>query len=224
MKKLISAFLIITMLCCCPAAFADQLTDVLNEAVPFGVVHSDKTSELLVYSSPAARSSTGRLNDYQLCAILSAKETNGVLWYEIRYVSGNSFKEGYVRNEVFYQLTLSGLITITADASAAEALRALNGAVKANPFVSATKTPTATPKATATPKPAAKPTATPKAKPSATPASARKKYVLNTSTMKFHYPSCSEVSRITEENKKNTTTTRESLIEQGYTPCQKCNP
>lgn len=228
MKKLISALLIITMMCCCPFALADQLTDSLNEAVPFGIVHSDRTSELLVYSSPAVRNSIGRLNDYQLCAILSTKEANGILWYEIRYVSNNSFKEGYVRSEVFYQFTLSGLITITADSSVAETLRALSSAAKADPFVSATKTPTATPKATATPKPTAKPTATPRvratAKPSATPASSRKRYVLNTKTMKFHLPGCSEVNRITDENRKNTTTTRESLIELGYTPCQKCNP
>lgn len=121
-------------------------------------------------------------------------------------------KEGYIKGDVFYPLTLAGLITITADATAAETLRTLIADTKAEPFVRATASPT--PKATATPKP----------KITAFPSSVRKKYVLNTKTMRFHLPGCSEVDRITEENRKNTTTTRESLIDQGYTPCKKCNP
>ena len=69
-----------------------------------------------------------------------------------------------------------------------------------------------------------KPTATPKKKVTTAPVSSRKKYVLNTKTMKFQLPSCSEAERISAENKKTTTTTRESLISQGYEACQKCNP
>ena len=87
-----------------------------------------------------------------------------------------------------------------ADAAAGEALRTLIGTSKANVFIA------------------------PSAAPSDPPSSGRKKYVLNTKTMKFHLPGCTEVTRITEENRKNTTTTRESLIDQGYVPCQKCNP
>ena len=121
-------------------------------------------------------------------------------------------KEGYVKGDVFYPLTLAGLIAITADAAAAETLRTLIADMKADPFVRAAASPTP------------KPTATQKPKTTAAPASVRKKYVLNTKTMKFHLPGCAEVNRITEENRKNTTTTRESLIDQGYTPCQKCNP
>lgn len=47
------------------------------------------------------------------------------------------------------------------------------------------------------------------------------KYVLNTSTMKIHYPSCSSVKDIKEENKAYTDD-YEWAIEQGYTPCGKC--
>jgi len=217
MKKILSVLLLISLLYC-PSALADQLTEPLNEEVPFGVAHSTDLNSLAVYSSTSARNSTDRLTDYQLCAILTTKKSGSTLWYQIRYISGKSLKEGYIKGDVFYQLTLAGLITITADTTAAETLRTLITDVKAEPFVRATASPTSTPKATAAP------TSTPKAKKTTAPLSGRKKYVLNTKTMKFHLPSCSEVDRITEENRKNTTTTRESLLDQGYSPCQKCNP
>lgn len=49
-------------------------------------------------------------------------------------------------------------------------------------------------------------------------------YVLNTNTHKFHKPSCASVSDISEENRVYYTGTRESLLEDGYTPCGRCNP
>ncbi len=49
-------------------------------------------------------------------------------------------------------------------------------------------------------------------------------YILNTNTMKFHYPDCSSVSRMSESNKQEYTGGREDLIEQGYSPCGNCNP
>ena len=49
-------------------------------------------------------------------------------------------------------------------------------------------------------------------------------YVLNDNTKKFHKPNCSSVKRINEENKKECTGERETLIEQGYEPCGNCNP
>lgn len=211
MKKVFSVLLLISLLCC-PSAFADQLTDSLNEGVPFGVVHAENSKALAVYRSINASTSIDRLNDYQLCAILSTKKSGGTLWYQIRYISNKSLKEGYIKGDVFYPFTLAGLITITADSASAETLRTLISESKAYPFVSSTASPTP------------KPTSTPKVKTTAAPSSVRKKYVLNTKTMKFHLPSCSEVEKITDENRKNTTTTRESLLDQGYTPCQKCNP
>ena len=211
MKRLIAAFLLLSLLCF-PSALADQLTEPLNEGVPFGVVHSEDSKALAVYSSVSARNSIDQLTDYQICAILSAKKSGGTVWYQVRYIRNRSLKEGYIKGEVFYPLTLAGLITITADATAAETVRALITNSNAAPFVSATASPTP------------KPTATPKPKTTSAPSSVRKKYVLNTKTMKFHLPNCSEVDRLTEENRKNTTTTREALIDQGYSPCQKCNP
>ncbi len=219
MKRLLSVLILISLLCC-PAALADQLTEPLNEAVPFGVAHSADRSALTVYSAANDRAGADQLTDYQLCAILATKKTGSTLWYQIRYIKGKSFKEGYVKGDALYPLTLAGLIAVTADSAVAETLRALISESNASPFVLTQPSPTATPK----PKATAKPTAAPKSKATAAPSSGRKKYVLNTKTLKFHLPSCSEADRITDDNRKNTTTTREALLDQGYTPCQKCNP
>lgn len=49
-------------------------------------------------------------------------------------------------------------------------------------------------------------------------------YILNTNTMKFHLPECGSAGDIADKNKKLSTDTRESIIDQGYTPCKRCNP
>ncbi len=49
-------------------------------------------------------------------------------------------------------------------------------------------------------------------------------YVLNTNSKKFHLPDCSSIGDIKEENRQDTTTTRETLIAQGYEPCGRCKP
>lgn len=49
-------------------------------------------------------------------------------------------------------------------------------------------------------------------------------YVLNTSTMKFHYPSCNSVPKISPENYETYTGTRYDVIAKGYASCGNCNP
>ena len=49
-------------------------------------------------------------------------------------------------------------------------------------------------------------------------------YVLNTNTMKFHYPTCSSVDAMKEKNKQIYTGSREEVINMGYVPCKRCNP
>lgn len=49
-------------------------------------------------------------------------------------------------------------------------------------------------------------------------------YVLNTNTMKFHYPSCSSVDQMKEKNKEIYIGNREDIINMGYVPCKRCNP
>lgn len=49
-------------------------------------------------------------------------------------------------------------------------------------------------------------------------------YILNTNTKKFHYPSCASVNDMKEDNKKEFTGNRDDIINQGYSPCQRCHP
>jgi hypothetical protein len=49
-------------------------------------------------------------------------------------------------------------------------------------------------------------------------------YVLNTSTGKFHSPSCASVGKMKDGNKQEYTGTREAVIAMGYEPCGNCHP
>jgi hypothetical protein len=49
-------------------------------------------------------------------------------------------------------------------------------------------------------------------------------YILNTNTKKFHYPNCSSVDQMSEKNKQEVTSSRNEIIEQGYSPCGRCKP
>lgn len=49
-------------------------------------------------------------------------------------------------------------------------------------------------------------------------------YVLNRNTKKFHKPSCSSASDISEENRADFTGTRQELLDAGYEPCKRCEP
>ena len=49
-------------------------------------------------------------------------------------------------------------------------------------------------------------------------------YVLNTDSKKFHYESCRYASSMSEGNREDRETTRESLVAEGYSPCGTCKP
>lgn len=49
-------------------------------------------------------------------------------------------------------------------------------------------------------------------------------YVLNTNSMKFHYPDCGSVDQMSPKNRRDFTGTRDEAIAQGYTPCGNCKP
>ena len=49
-------------------------------------------------------------------------------------------------------------------------------------------------------------------------------YVLNTSTKKFHEPSCNSAKKIIDANRQNYKGTRDEIIAKGYDPCKQCNP
>lgn len=49
-------------------------------------------------------------------------------------------------------------------------------------------------------------------------------YVLNTSSKRFHLPTCDSVSTISAKNKAGSDKSRNELIAEGYKPCGSCNP
>ena len=49
-------------------------------------------------------------------------------------------------------------------------------------------------------------------------------YVLNQSNHKFHLPDCSSVKDMNPENREDYTGSRETLIQEGYSPCGRCKP
>ena len=49
-------------------------------------------------------------------------------------------------------------------------------------------------------------------------------YVLNTNSKKFHLPGCSGVENMNPANRQDYTGTRQSLLDQGYSPCGTCKP
>ncbi len=49
-------------------------------------------------------------------------------------------------------------------------------------------------------------------------------YILNTNSMKFHYPWCSSVDDMSEKNKRLFYGTRDEAVNGGYAPCKRCNP
>ena len=51
-----------------------------------------------------------------------------------------------------------------------------------------------------------------------------RKYVLNTNSMTFHYPSCSAAQEISDNNREVVEMSRKQLIDKGYLPCGYCEP
>lgn len=49
-------------------------------------------------------------------------------------------------------------------------------------------------------------------------------YILNTKSKRFHLPTCSGVANMSPKNKETSHFTRDSLLQQGYRPCNTCDP
>ena len=108
----------------------------------------------------------------------------------------------------------------------------LSSSVRASVVSVATAAPSTrqytAPRATTTPKPffiaKSKATAAPKKRATPAPTPAVNTYILNTSTKKFHRPSCASVKQMAEKNMRTFTGPRSSVIDMGYTPCARCSP
>lgn len=94
------------------------------------------------------------------------------------------------------------------------------------PTLAPEPTPAPSPKASSTPEPEViiLDPAEPEAQAEQVRSDPQREYVLNTKTMKFHYPSCSSVEDIKAENRKDFSGSRDEVINMGYQPCKKCNP
>ena len=49
-------------------------------------------------------------------------------------------------------------------------------------------------------------------------------YVCNTSTMKFHLPTCESVPKIAQKNRADSAQNRQTLLNAGFSPCGNCKP
>lgn len=49
-------------------------------------------------------------------------------------------------------------------------------------------------------------------------------FVLNNRSMKFHLPTCSAVDDISTNNREDVMSSRDKLLDEGYSPCGICNP
>lgn len=49
-------------------------------------------------------------------------------------------------------------------------------------------------------------------------------YVINTHSQKIHYPYCSSADDISAQNRLETSDSRQTLIDKGYSPCGRCKP
>ena len=81
---------------------------------------------------------------------------------------------------------------------------------------------TLAPAASPTPTPTTAPT--PSGTPGTQPEAPGITYVANANSGRFHYPDCSGVAQMNEENKLTFTATREQMIAWGYTRCGRCKP
>ena len=80
------------------------------------------------------------------------------------------------------------------------------------------------PSPTTEPVPSPEPNVSPTPEPTAVITLEQADYVLNTNSEKFHYPTCPSVGLMSEKNKQFFIGTRDEVIEQGFDPCQNCNP
>lgn len=49
-------------------------------------------------------------------------------------------------------------------------------------------------------------------------------YVLNTNTKKFHRPSCSDIKKMSDKNRRNVNWSRDEVVQNGYEACKNCKP
>lgn len=195
-------FILITLLVLPIQTKAD--TSSLDDPVDFGITRNEGDQLIPVFDEIGSKTKTALLEQDHLCALDFQKLETTHYWYHIVYLDENGDPQsGYVKENNFEQLTVSTLAQMMTDPKNAEAVQQLIALSETSPLflheqVSESNIP------------AQKGTV--------------RKYILNTNTMKFHYPDCKSVKQMKEKNKREYNGTRQEIIEQGYAPCKNCNP
>ena len=213
---MIMLVLVLIMVPCVPAlSDFESLPYSLELAVPFGVAHIEGKSSIPLYSNAKGDDKKGDIPNFQICEIHSSQTIYEEVWFKISYYNTNDeLVSGFVKGTDFYQLSLAGLITIMSDASNANYLQKF--AVGKQPFMGSLTGGTSTTRSS--------PVSAQASGTSDIPETDQYTFVLNKNTKKFHLPSCSSVNDMKSKNLEKYTGTRESVIDMGYTPCQKCKP
>ena len=228
-KKLLAVLSIIIMLLGVSAiAVSDGSESALAQPTPFGFTYAASGNSVKIYNKIGSTKSNGELENGTLCLVDSSVTVSGATWHKVKWMEGQSEKQGYIKGADFQQLTIGGMLT-ACNADNIEYFKGFSEVaqsplvVQAPTVLTAKSKPTATPKVKATPKPTKMP------KPeavysSAQSSSSKQSYVLNTNTKKFHYPYCKSVNQMKSKNRRDVTDTREHIMQQGYSPCKNCNP
>ncbi len=196
--------IILALLLLPSAVFADGGSP-LDQAVPFGITVSKSGQYVPVFDGIGSKNRIDLLLPGELCALDYAELESADYWYHIVYLDENGEAHaGYVKESNFEQMTLSRLTEAMSDPAAAELInRYLDLEETSSLFLG---------------KSIAESTRMQVQEPSG------QHYVLNTNTMKFHYPGCKSVKQMKEKNRKDFVGDRKELIKQGYVPCKNCNP
>lgn len=205
--KRIGLYTLIVLLClqgiCISASgFAEQ-----DPLVSFGVTTSKDDQYIPVFDSLDSGKRIDLLKPDQLCALDYMSLQGKYYWYRIVYLDDyGDACAGYVKESNYKQLKASELalyITVPENAIIISQLIAQ----QENPqlFLGTGQTAEIDAEENST-------------------TEAKKDYILNTNTHKFHLPGCKSVKQMKEKNKKPYTGTRQSIIDMGYSPCKNCNP
>ena len=178
--------------------------------VSFGVTISKDDQYIQIFDALDSGKRIDLLKPDHLCALDYMSLQGKHYWYRVVYIDDyGDACAGYVKESNFKQLTASELASyITAPENAIIISQLIAQQENSQLFLGEEQI--------------TQQVATDSNESSTT--EAKKNYILNTNTHKFHLPGCKSVKQMKEKNKKSYTGTRQNIIDMGYSPCKNCNP
>ena len=196
-------FIILLMVVLLAVASAAYGESKLDEPVPFGITCSEDGQYIPVFDEIGSKNRIDLLLPGQLCALDFSELELAYYWHHIIYFDDEGEPHaGYVKENNFEQLTVSGLAEAMRDPDSADLIDQYIELAKDSPLFLGEESFTRVGLTETT----------------------GQHYVLNTNTMKFHFPDCKSVKQIKDKNRKDYTGDRQYLIDVGYVPCKNCNP